>query len=578
MEEKKRQGMGNTYNDVEEILLAKQALEREIAEHKATEEATLNILEDLHEIKEGLSQAAGEWQRIFDAISDLIIIQDTTHTIIKANKAFCKVFNLELKDIIGKKCYEIIHKSDKPWSLCPLVETLKDSKPHTVEVIDDNIGMPLMVNVSPIFNEAGDMIGAVHIASNISEAKKAENELKVYAEKMERLNDKTRKTMNQIQEKDQRLLNTNEELKIAKDELESLLNEVEAQRGQVIDEKNWLDTIIHQMGEGVIVINNNKEVELINDRAKELLGYSETKEIPRSYKKFFILQLWREMNEAKKDIIKKEVKLERPREATLMITLARLSKMGKSSGFVAVLRDITVERRIEKMKSDSVANVSHEVRSPMTPIKDAVSLILDGTAGPVSEQQKRFLNLVNNNIARLLRLINDLLDLSKIEAGRMELNKRYIDLGSVVKDTVESIRTYAIRKEIEIKINIAEKLVQIDCDKDRIIQVIVNLVMNAFKFTPKHGVVTVEVAMVKGIKGEDSIQVRVSDTGPGISSQEAAELFDRFKQLDTGKKARGTGLGLSISKAIVEMHGGKIWVESEIGKGAMFTFMLPVKL
>jgi len=388
---------------------------------------------------------------------------------------------------------------------------------------------------------------------------------------LQALNDRLREKMNVIQEKDQRLYDTTIEMKAQQDLLQA--------------EKDRLEVILEQMGEGLMVINEHKEISLINNQAKDILGYAKDAEIPEGYKKFFVLQLWKEMHESKTSIVKKEIALERPRGAILMVTLARLRSAISSSasceipksagGFVVVLRDITLEKEIEKMKSDFVANVSHEIRSPMAPMKEALSLVLDGTAGTISDTQKRFLSIINDNMERLVRLINDLLDLSKIEAGRMELKKEKVDISGLIKDTVESIRVYAVKKGINLSLAAGEQALNIECDKDRITQVIINLVMNAVKFTPENGAVRVDAGRPTS-NGDRYILVSVTDTGPGMTLEEADALFNRFKQLDRPEKVKGTGLGLAISKAIIEMHGGKIWVESESGKSSAFKFTLPI--
>lgn len=412
---------------------------------------------------------------------------------------------------------------------------------------------------------------------------------------MESLTDKLRVKMNEIQEKDQRLFDATEQLKAAKDELEAALHQTEAQRENILAERDRLDTIIQQMGEGVMVINEKKETELINERAKEILGYGHVGDIPIGYKKFFVLQLWKELHETEKQVVKKEIKLQRPREAILIITLAYLGKKDEEKGFVAVLRDVTFEKEVEKMKSDFVANVSHEIRSPMAPMKDALALVLDGTAGDLNEQQKKFLTLLDNNMNRLVRLINDLLDLSKIQAGRMELKKEKLNPAYIVKEVVESIHAFADKKNIKLTVDVKEDLPQVKCDKDRVTQVIINLVMNAIKFTPEGGKVSVACRLSSYLVNRESylakkrdtsdeiratdrnfVEISVTDTGPGMTQEQADMLFNRFKQLVSPQAVRGTGLGLAISKAMVEMHGGRIWVDSELRKGSTFSFTLPV--
>tara|TARA_Y100000031_G_scaffold139371_1_gene166019 strand:- start:683 stop:2227 length:1545 start_codon:yes stop_codon:yes gene_type:complete len=501
-----------------------------------------------------LRHAAEQWDKTFNSILDFIFILDKDSRFVRANKSFTAAFKLEEKDLIGKKCHEIFHGTDTHWPNCPAQKTFMDKNSHTEEVNDPNVGVQLLITTSPVLDDKGEVVQIVHIAKDISEQKVAENSLKKYTNELEALNDKIRGKMNEIQEKDQRLLNTAINLK---------------------DSNMRLDTIIQQMGEGIIVINEKKEIELINKRAKEMLGYKGDQKIPASYKKFFVLQLWKELHESNQLILKKDMKLERPREMEISVVLARLSEKESQGGFVAVMRDITFEKEVERMKSDFVANVSHEIRSPMAPMKDALGLVLDETAGPLNEKQKKFLLLLDNNMNRLVRLINDLLDLSKIEAGKMPINKEMINIGYVVKDTVESIRLYATKKNIDLAIKVEKALPQISCDIDRITQVIVNLVMNAIKFTPEDGKIRIKIECPKG-KNKKFIEVSIKDTGPGMTQERADLLFNRFKQLVSPSAVKGTGLGLSISKAIIEMHGGAIQLESKPGKGSTFKFTLPI--
>jgi len=229
---------------------------------------------------------------------------------------------------------------------------------------------------------------------------------------------------------------------------------------------------------------------------------------------------------------------------------------------------------LDKLKSDFVSNVSHELRTPLTAIKGSVDNMLDGITGSLNEKQTRYLGRVKSNSDRLARLINDLLDLSRIEAG-INLKPSNLSLVSIAKEVAETLRPVASEKQIEIGIEAPDNSLTAWADPDRISEVLMNLVGNAIKFTPTLGKVTISLHR----NGNESVKVSVEDTGPGIPSEEAARIFDKFYQVTQTEKqkTRGTGLGLSIAKALVELHGGKIWLESEAGKGSMFCFTLPVE-
>jgi signal transduction histidine kinase len=230
-------------------------------------------------------------------------------------------------------------------------------------------------------------------------------------------------------------------------------------------------------------------------------------------------------------------------------------------------------QELDRLKSDFVSNVSHELRTPLTAIKGAVDLVLREVAGPLTEKQIHYLTRVRSNTQHLAGLINDLLDLSKIESGRVELKSNRVSLGGLLYEVVETLRPLAAQKEIALEASTPEPSVLVWADRDKINQVLINLIGNAIKFTPAHGKVTVSTSR----NGKESVQVSVSDSGPGVLPEEKEKIFDKFYQVPEvgGVKPKGTGLGLAISKALVELHGGHIWVESEVTRGSIFSFTLP---
>lgn len=254
---------------------------------------------------------------------------------------------------------------------------------------------------------------------------------------------------------------------------------------------------------------------------------------------------------------------------------------GRIVGFLRVAKDITEKRRYEqrlkeldKLKSDFVSNVSHELRTPLTAIKGSVDNMLDGLTGELNEKQSRYLTRIKSNADRLARLINDLLDLSRIEAG-IKLNRMNLSLPTVVKEVVESLGSVAAEKLINLEIKTADNDLTAWADPDRVAEVLTNLLGNAIKFSPTGGNVTVSLAR----SGNNWVKVSITDAGTGIRPEEANRIFDKFYQVSHPEqpKATGTGLGLPIAKALVEMHGGRIWLESQVGHGSVFSFTLPAE-
>jgi signal transduction histidine kinase len=208
-------------------------------------------------------------------------------------------------------------------------------------------------------------------------------------------------------------------------------------------------------------------------------------------------------------------------------------------------------------------------------IEKSITLILNKAAGGLSENQERFLTIAARNLKRLTILVNDLLDLSKLEAGKMQIKSRLSSIDKVICDSVESFSNWAKTKSVSLEKKVEEGLPEINMDPDRIIQVLNNLVGNAIKFSSDNGRVIIEAALCK----EDrQVEVSVSDNGIGISKEDIPRVFDKFFQVGEriSTDLNGTGIGLSIAKEIVELHGGTIWAESQKGQGAKFSFRLPI--
>jgi signal transduction histidine kinase/HAMP domain-containing protein len=261
-------------------------------------------------------------------------------------------------------------------------------------------------------------------------------------------------------------------------------------------------------------------------------------------------------------------------EARTLRTVARLVSVAKENAdLVGELRDNNFQlERANRLKSEFLANVSHELRTPMNAIIGYSKLMLDGLDGELNSQQEADLQRVTTAADNLLGLINGLLDLSKIEAGRMEINVEEVDVGPIVEDVVALVRPQSDAKDLEVRADIPIELPSILADRARFRQVLVNLMSNAVKFTDK-GAVTVAAT-----SGDGWVTISVADTGIGISSEAQAYIFDEFRQADasTTRRYGGTGLGLAISKRLVALHGGRIWVESGTNGGSVFSFTVPV--
>ena len=240
-------------------------------------------------------------------------------------------------------------------------------------------------------------------------------------------------------------------------------------------------------------------------------------------------------------------------------------------GRVLAYHDVSHEKAVDRMKSEFISVASHELRTPMTSIKGSVDLILSGFAGETSPEMQELLEIAQKSCDRLVRLVNDILDLSKIEAGQLKLNLERLDVTEVAVRAVCAVKPLADKTEVRLRVDRPMPLPLVEADPDRIEQAITNLLSNAVKFSPAKGDVVVELSA-----DDHWVQCAVCDQGVGIAEKDLHRIFGKFQQLSEGRRRGGTGLGLAITRGLIDEHRGSIWVESRVGAGTRFIFRLPV--
>ncbi len=379
-----------------------------------------------------------------------------------------------------------------------------------------------------------------------------------------------------IEEKNKSLDLAEKKIKVVSDNFEKLDTSFKVMG----EEKKQTEEVVHSMAEGVIMVNKKGEILLMNPAAERLLGVKKEDKIGRSVlsdlKEEQLVSFVQEPSEAGKS---KEVVIQSQNDHVRKVLLASNavieSEDGKTVGFVSVISDVTKQKELEALKNEFLANISHDLRTPITCIRGSLQLLCDTSVNQLSPTQEKFAKLALNNVERLSRLINDLLDLSKLESNKFTIKPIPFHVDNLIQSLVNEFGAWSKTKGITIQTKI-EKPLEIEADQDRISQVLTNLIGNALKFTPSGGTVTVE-----GRRSADllKIEVGVRDTGPGIAKNDFQKLFEKFSRIESQamQGVSGTGLGLTIAKEIVELHGGRIWVESEEGKGSYFAFELPIK-
>ncbi len=342
----------------------------------------------------------------------------------------------------------------------------------------------------------------------------------------------------------------------------------------ISNEKNKIRAILTSMGDGVVALDSDGRIILVNQAAERMFGRRETEvvgkyilSLVRNYK---IEELVSQVVASRKVIIDELKSATGPDRILRIHGAPIISDAAKIVGVALVFRDITGLRQLEQMRTDFVANVSHELKTPLTSIKGFVETLLDG-AMEDSEVSRRFLGIINEETDRLHRLIADLLSLAHIEAPRFEAAYQEAELEQVVGKTAAILTPLAEAKGISLSLELDPGLPKVIIKEDLLGQIVLNLMDNAIKYTLSGGRV-----LVKARREQEQVVVEVSDTGIGIPEESLPRIFERFYRVDKARSREigGTGLGLSIVKHILERYGQKIWVESTPGKGSVFSFTL----
>jgi len=360
---------------------------------------------------------------------------------------------------------------------------------------------------------------------------------------------------------------------------------------RIIKNENKYRSLFEQSNDAVFIHGLDGRILDVNNRASEILGY--TKEILKkmavpdllpSDQGVVALDALKRVGE--EGSIRIEVELLKANGSRIMADVSGSILDAYPDTIQAIVRDVTDRKRMEQSliqakviaeaanmtKSEFLANMSHELRTPLNSVIGFSDAMLEGLLGELSPKQDRYLQNISNSGKHLLNIINEILDISKIEAGKMELSPKTVHIGTLITEMLAMTQSLSMKKQITVSVEKDEDANILVADEAKIKQIMYNLLGNAVKFTPEGGKINVHISMM-----EKMVRFSVIDTGIGISSGDQKKLFKPFIQLDStySRKYPGTGLGLALVKELVELHGGRIWVESEPGKGSNFTFELP---
>jgi len=357
--------------------------------------------------------------------------------------------------------------------------------------------------------------------------------------------------------------------------LNSLVERLRQKIGELESESGRMQAILDSMIEGVIAVDTDMRILAANPAAEKIFGAALSHAKERLFLEVIqntdIAELITEAQRNKTNV-SRELNLLFPSQRILQVNASLISQADRAGGCLLVIHDITEMRKLELVRRDFVANVSHELKTPLTSIKGFIETLLEGALDD-KENSRHFLEIIQGHAERLNSLINDLLDLASIESKQVALKKEVFALDKLVEEVVRGFKSHLRKKGIEVHNKVLLQATVI-ADRDKIEQVLTNLIDNAIKFNRDKG--SVEISSEE--LGQD-IKITVEDTGVGIPPSDIPRIFERFYRVDKARSREmgGTGLGLSIVKHIVELHGGSVGVESIEGLGSKFWFTIPME-
>lgn len=373
------------------------------------------------------------------------------------------------------------------------------------------------------------------------------------------------------------ILRSNDEMATLANALNAMSSEIRNRMDELNDSHNRLTRMIQTLIDGILVIGPDDNVLFINDSLKKSLSLDDHSvhkkyfELIRNHNIIEFIENTVDPAGGKETVRHREIAISAVQERTFDLYGIPVFKNNRLDWSVFVFRDITDITRLEMTRRDFVANVSHELKTPMSIIKGYSETLLDGALDD-RENAKQFLNLIHSDADRLSKLVDDLLKLSGIESGQMQLELTSCNVGELLDHAILRFEKMASQKNIVLERSLPKSLPAVLADEERIGEVLINLIDNAIKYTPEKGKITCSAETSNG-----SVRIKITDTGIGIPKDKLPRLFERFYRVDPGRsrKLGGTGLGLSIVKHIVQAHNGEVNVKSRLGEGSEFSFTLP---
>ncbi|MBM5804956.1 MAG: PAS domain S-box protein [Candidatus Verstraetearchaeota archaeon] len=517
---------------------------------------------------EKLRAAHQQLQDIIDFLPDATFVIDKDGKVIAWNRAIEELSGVSKAEIIGKGDHEYAHKfyGEQRLGLIDLVTTSNPEVEAKYDLIErrGNIlyaesflpkvrngkGAYVSAIASPRFDSKGNIIGAIQSIRDITERKQMERELRKYSERLEGM----------VEERAKELHASEEKLRM------------------IID--SFPDTIVVVAPDGKITECNQTALGLLKASTKEeligraFLDFVAQKDRKLALESMAVLQSQGHARDFELNFLSKD-----GLEVPVVISVAPLQAKSDGPGSaVAIVKDITQRKMAEAelrkamaIRDQFISNITHELRTPLVSMAGYLNYIASGYMGPVPEAMKGGLEVVRRNTNRLVNLTNDLLDVQRIQAGKIQLELEPLDFREILDQCIKEIAPFVYEKKQTLKMKVQATPLRMHGDRTKLSQVVTNILSNASKFTSDEGTIT-----IRAEEDAKAIKVQISDTGIGIREEDLKRVFEPFAVINKPFYAKGTGLGLSVTKGLVEAHGGRVWAESPgEGKGATFTFILP---
>ena len=495
--------------------------------------------------------------------------------ILEANLAFKEISGYTTEEIIGKSIEEIFKKEEIESLLKEASEKELVKEKETVFITKEGKEIPVSLSIKLRKSPEGEILGYFLGFFDLGQIKIVETQLKEKIKELEELREK--ELVLRIREiaKSKDIERKVEELEKTRKALMNILEDVEEERKKAEEEKSKTLAIIQNFTDGLLVFDKEGKVSLINPQAenffkvkgKEVIGKSilELSQFPDF--KLMVEAVGKEL----KGIFRKEVPIRE--DLILEVTTVPTMREEEKIGTLMILHDVTREKAIERMKTEFVSISAHQLRTPLSAIKWTLKMFLDGDLGELTKEQREFLEKTYQSNERMINLINDLLNVARIEEGRYLYRPVLADIVPICQSVIDSYKEEIEKKNLKFEFKRPKELPKVRVDIEKISLAIQNLLENAILYNLPGGKIEISLKLK-----ENKIEFSIKDTGIGIPKDQQRRVFTKFFRAPNAMRmeTEGSGLGLFITKNIIEAHGGRIWFESEEGKGTTFYFTLPV--